>query len=248
MEVLRVKSLYRSFGGIKATENVSFQVEKGEKVAILGPNGAGKSTLFNLIDGQLPVSGGQIYFCGREITSLPQHRRVSLGIGRSFQANTLFPTLTVVDNLLLAIQGIQSCRFHMFRSIANHHQKANQILEIMELEEKKNDPVRNLAYGEQRKLEIALTLASKPTLLLLDEPNCGLTAMENANLINIINKLGPDATVLLITHDMDLVFEVVNRIIVLHYGQVIADGSPEEIQANHKVKEIYMGVKEETAC
>lgn len=249
MEVLRIEGLSKNFGGVQALKDVSFTVQAGERLAIIGPNGAGKTTLFNLLNGQESATAGRIYFFGQEITTMPTHRRAHLGQGRSFQLISLFPNLTVLDNALLAVQGTKPSRFQLFRPITAYKHlftKAQELLEAMALWEKRDDLVQALGYGEQRRLEITLSLASEPKLLLLDEPSSGLTAAEGADIITMIRNLGPDITVVVVAHDMDLVFGLAERIMVLHYGEVIADGMPEEIQANPRVKEIYMGIQEET--
>jgi len=249
MEALKVEGLSKDFGGVHAARDVSFSVEAGEHLAIIGPNGAGKTTLFNLLSGQLTATAGRVYLFGQDITRMPTHRRVDLGLARSFQLTTLFLNLTVLDNTLLALQGTQPSRFQMFRSATAYKHlftKAQELLDSMDLWEKKDDLVQAISYGEQRKLEIALSLASEPKLLLLDEPSTGLTATESADIISMIRNLGSDITVIIVAHDMDLVFGVAERIIVLHYGEIIAEGTPEEISADSKVKEIYMGGEETT--
>jgi len=247
MEAVTVEELSKDFGGVHALRDVSFTVEVGERLVIIGPNGAGKTTLFNLLNGQQSASAGRIYFYGQEVTRMAIHRRAHLGMARSFQIANLFPNLTVLYNALLALQGTQPFRFQMFRSITAYKSmfaRARELLGIVALWEKRDDLVQNIAHGEQEKLELALSLASEPKLLLLDEPTSGLTAAEGAEIIDIIHDLGTDITVLIIAHDMDLAFGVAERIIVLHYGQIIAEGTPEEIQANSRVKEIYMGIEE----
>ncbi len=247
MEVLRVEGLSKRFGGVYSLEDVSFSVSGGERLAIIGPNGAGKTTLFNVLAGQLSATRGRVYLFGQEITNIAPHRRARLGIARSFQISNLFFNLTVLDNTLLAIQGRRARSFQMFRSIETYGDmfaKAEKLLSTTDLWENRDVLVRNMSHGEQRNLEIVLSLASEPKVLLLDEPTAGLTEAESANIFKLISGLGSDTTVLFVAHDMDLVLKVADRIIVLHYGHTIAEGTPEEIQANPKVKEVYMGIKE----
>ena len=219
----------------------------GQRLAIIGPNGAGKTTLFNILNGQLLPTTGQVYLFGQDITRKSTHRRAHLGMARSFQVSSAFLGLTVLDNALLATQGTRPSRFQMFRPMTAYkdvYADVERLLEPWGLCKHRNSVVKDLAYGDQRKLEIALTLASNPRFLLLDEPSTGLTAAESAYIGSMINTLGPDTTVLLVAHDIDLVFGVAERIMVLHYGQVIADGMPHDISANPRVREIYMGLKE----
>ncbi|TET16448.1 MAG: ABC transporter ATP-binding protein [Dehalococcoidia bacterium] len=249
MEALRVEGLSKDFGGVHALSNVSFSVEVGERLAIIGPNGAGKTTLFNLLNGQLLPTAGWIQFFGQDITTMPTHRRAHLGQGRSFQIISLFLNLTVLDNTLITLHGTKRSRFQMFRPINRYEHlltRAQEMLTSVALWEKKDEFVKNISYGEQRRLEIALTAASEPKLLLLDEPSSGLTAAEGVDIVTMIRNLGTDITVVVVAHDMDLVFGVADRIMVLHYGQLIADGTPEQIQADSRVKEIYMGIEEGT--
>jgi branched-chain amino acid transport system ATP-binding protein len=247
MEVLKVEGLSKRFGGVYSLEDVSFSVSGGERLAIIGPNGAGKTTLFNVLAGQLSPTYGRMYLFGKEITNIAPNRRARLGMARSFQISNLFFNLTVLDNTLLAIQGRRAQSFQMFRSIETYGDmfaKAKELLSTTDLWEKKDDLVRNMSHGEQRNLEIVLSLASEPKVLLLDEPTAGLTEAESENIFKVVSGLGSDTTVLFVAHDMDLVLNVSDRIIVLHYGHMIAEGTPEEIQANPKVKEVYMGIKE----
>ncbi len=249
MEALKIEGLSKSFGGVQALKNVSFTVEARERLAIIGPNGAGKTTLFNLLTGHEAADAGRIYFFGRDITTMPTHRRAHLGQSRSFQINTLFPNLSLLTNVLLAVQGTNPARFQIFRSITTYRDnfaRAKELLELVGLWEKRDDLVSALSYGAQRQVEILLALTSEPKLLLLDEPSCGLTSAESADITDMIHKLGGDITVLLVGHDMDLVFGMAERIIVLHYGEIIADGAPEEIRVDPRVREIYMGIEENT--
>lgn len=246
MEALKVEGLSKNFGGVQALQNVSFKVELGERLAIIGPNGAGKTTLFNVLDGQLSPTKGRIHFYGNDITNLPTHHRVHLGQSRSFQITSLFPTLTILDNCLLALQGTRPSKFQMFRlltSYQNLFNKAQNLLAMVDLWEKRDDPVKNISYGEQRRLEIAVSLASEPKLLLLDEPSAGLTVVESAAIVDMIHNLGRDITVLVVAHDMDLVFGVADRIMVFHYGQIIVEGAPDKIRNDPRVKEIYVGIE-----
>ena len=249
MEALRVEDLSKDFGGVRAVQHVSFSVETGEHLAIIGPNGAGKTTLFNLLGGQLHPTGGRVYLFGQEITNVAAISRAHLGIARSFQLTSLFLNLTVLENILLALQGTRPSRFQMFRPASAYkhlYTKAKELLDSMDLWRKKDDPVHAISYGEQRKLEIALSLALEPKLLLLDEPSTGLTTAESADITSMIRNLGRDITVILVAHDMDLVFGVAERIIVLHYGEIIAEGTGEKISTDPRVKEIYMGSEEAT--
>jgi branched-chain amino acid transport system ATP-binding protein len=239
--------LSKHFGGVKAVDDVSFSVTVGERLAIIGPNGAGKTTLFNLINGQLPATAGRIYFFNRDVTALPTHQRAHLGQARAFQIISLLRNLTVLDNTLLTLHGTKPSRFRMLKSIEHFEEVMEDALETLrglDLMEKRDELVKNLSHGEQRRLEISLGLAMHPRLLLLDEPSAGLTKEEGVEVIGIIQKLGSDITVLMVDHDMEMVFEVAQRVIVLHYGEVIADGTPADIQADQRVREIYMGIEE----
>jgi branched-chain amino acid transport system ATP-binding protein len=250
VELLRADSLRKRFGGVHATRDVSFSVNRGEKLAIIGPNGAGKTTLFNLLSGFLFPSSGRVYFLGKDITRMKEHKRAHLGIARSFQITNLFSDLTVMENVLLALRATKPSRFQMLRPSRSYKDvvgKAHNLLAAMDLPQRKDTPVHAIAYGEKRKLEIALSLASEPKLLLLDEPSCGLTATESNDIINRIQQLGTDITVIIVAHDMDLVFGVAERILCLHFGEIIAEGTCDEIRNNSKVKEIYIGL-EENAC
>ena len=244
---MRVESLSKDFGGVQAIQDVFFTVEVGEKLAIIGPNGAGKTTLFNVLNGQLSPTTGRVYLFGQDVTHVATHRRAHLGMARSFQVSSAFLGLTVLDNALLAFQGTRQSRFQMFRPMSAYKDvfvAVENLLEPWGLWEHKDNVVKELAYGDQRKLEIALSLASNPRFLLLDEPSTGLTATESDGIVAMIHSLGADITVLLVAHDLDLIFGVAERIIVLHYGQIIADGMPQEIEANSEVREIYMGLQE----
>ncbi len=248
MEALRVERLSKRFGGLEALQNVSFAVSSGEKLAIIGPNGAGKTTLLNVLNGQHAANSGHIYFMGRDITGLSVFRRARMGISRAFQSSTLFPSMNVLNNLLLAVHGLKPSRFHMFSRFNTYEECRNAAevhLRSANLWEKRNELVHDLSHGEQKRLEIAMSLASEPKLLLLDEPSAGLTSEESAEMAAVIRRLGEKITILIVAHDMDLVFGLADKILVLHYGQVLCTGTPNDVQCNAKVKEIYMGAEED---
>lgn len=248
VEAIKVDNLSKRFGGLKATSDVTFQLNAGERLVIIGPNGAGKSTLFNLLNGQLRPDAGRISLFGQDVTAVSLHRRAHMGMARSFQLTSLFPELSVLDNMMLALHGLRPSRFNPFRNSLGYPDildKAEDLLHRMNLWEKKEVQVKMISYGEQRKLEIALCLSSEPKLLLLDEPSAGLTSGERNEVMTMIRNLPEDIAVIIVDHDMDLVFGLAKRIIVLYYGEIIAEGSPEEIQAHPRVKEVYMGIEEE---
>jgi branched-chain amino acid transport system ATP-binding protein len=246
MEALRAEGLSKNFGGVVALKSVSFAVDSGEKLAIIGPNGAGKTTLLNVLNGQHSANAGHIHFMGRDITRLSVYKRARLGIARAFQSSTLFPSMNVLNNILLAIHGIKPSRLHGFRSFHTYDEytdEAERHLRSANLWEKRDRVVSSLSHGEQKRLEIAMSLASQPKLLLLDEPSAGLASGESSDVATIINGLGPNITILIVAHDMDLVFGLADNILVLHNGEVLCRGKPEDVQANARVREIYMGVE-----
>ena len=245
MEALRAEDLSIRFGGVEALKDVSFAVESGTKLAIIGPNGAGKTTLLNVLNGQHSPHAGHIYFMGRDITHVPVHQRAQLGMARAFQSSTLFPSMSVLNNLLLAIHGLRPSRFHFFRSFKTYPEyegEAEKYLKSVHLWENRNETVGDLSHGEQKRLEIAMSLALNPKLLLLDEPSAGLTSGESADVGSILRSLGSAISILIVAHDMDLVFGIADHILVLHYGQVLCSGTPNDVQSDAKVREIYMGV------
>ena len=247
MEALRVERLSKNFGGVEALKDVTFAVETGEKLAIIGPNGAGKTTLLNVLNGQHSANTGHIYFMGRDITHLSVYKRAHLGMARAFQSSTLFPSMSVLNNLLLAIHGMRSSRRHVFRSFKTYTEygtEAERHLKSVNLWEKKDNMVSDLSHGEQKRLEIAMSLALEPRLLLLDEPSAGLTTGESSDVAAILRNLGPTITILIVAHDMDLVFGIADHILVLHYGEVLCRGTRDDVQCNVKVREIYMGVED----
>jgi len=243
---LLIDRLAKNFGGLQALRDLSLEIQPGERRAIIGPNGAGKTTLFNLIGGQLSPSSGRIFLFGREVTTLPPFRRAALGLARTFQITTLFRNLTVLENMLLAVQALDSVKFVLYRRLTSYQHllsTAQSLLEQWNLWEKRHALVRQLSYGEQRQLEILLAVAHLPRVLLLDEPTAGLSAAETQQVVAMIQHLDPSITVLLIEHDMDVAFQVAQHITVLHQGRLLADGSPEAIRKDPTVAEIYLGVQ-----
>jgi branched-chain amino acid transport system ATP-binding protein len=246
MPLLDLDRLSRRFGGVTAVDRVSMQVEEGEVRAVIGPNGAGKSTLFNLITGTLPPSGGEVRFDGRRITALPAHRVCRLGIARTFQITALYPEMTARDNARLAAQAREPGRWRPWGGGATFRQAARRgdaALARLGLDAVADRPAGLLSHGDQRLLEVALALAQEPRLLLLDEPTQGLSVEETAQAVETLAGLFVDRgmTVLLVEHDMEVVFRLAARITVLHRGAVIADGTPEAVQADAAVQRAYLG-------
>jgi len=242
--VLEVKDLSKSFGGLQAVRNVTFSVMPGDRKAIIGPNGAGKTTMFNLITGIIAASSGQVLLFGRDVTTWPSHRRTTMGMARTFQITSLFPKLTVLDNVVLAIQGLRRSKFVMWRLLSSYsdvYDKAHSLLEQAAFLDRKDTEVRYLSHGEQRQLEVVLGLASDPTILLLDEPAAGLSSGESVEMTKFLMRLNPNLAILLIEHDMDVVFDLAQRISVLHFGAILETGSPDEIKKSRRVQEIYLG-------
>ncbi len=246
MTPLAAERLTKRFGGLQALAQVDLLIEPGERRVIIGPNGAGKTTLFNLITGTLPPTSGRILLFGQDVTHAPPHRRARLGLARTFQLTTLFQNLSVLDNVLLAVQALDPARFVLHRSRTTYPRlftKAQALLEQWGLAEHGSTPVRALSYGEQRQVELTLALAGSPKLLLLDEPTAGLAPAETATVTSMIKALNRAMAILVIEHDMDVAFELAHRVTVLHQGQVLAEGNPEEIRQNSEVAKIYLGAQ-----
>ncbi len=241
---LELEGVSRAFGGLQALDRVTLAVRPGERRALIGPNGAGKTTLFNLISGELPVGAGRISLFGENVTRLPSHRRAALGLARTFQITNLFPTLSVFENCRLAVQALSRVKYSMLRPCRHFavlDDEARAVLASVGLGERAGAQVRNLSHGEQRQLEIALALASRPRVLLLDEPTAGLSPAESRSMAALLRQLDAAITVLIIEHDMDIALELSDMVTVLHYGRVIADGPREDVKADPQVKEIYLG-------
>jgi branched-chain amino acid transport system ATP-binding protein len=248
MPALRTENLGKSFGGLNVLSGITFAAAEAEKVAIIGPNGAGKTTFFNVLGGQLPATRGRIFLAEREVTKLSPDRRLHLGLARSYQINNLFFTLPLLDNVLLALYGAERSHVHVLRSLYARRAYANEaerMLELMDLWDKRFETVAALSYGDQRLVEIALSLACRPRVVLLDEPTAGLPTSEALSFVTKIRRLTADITVIFCAHDMDLVFNLADRIAVLYFGEILCEGTPGEISCDAKVQEIYLGKQEE---
>jgi branched-chain amino acid transport system ATP-binding protein len=242
--LLRVEKLVRRFGGIVATDNVSLDVAKGELHAIIGPNGAGKTTLISQLTGQLMPHSGSIHLAGKDITKVPAHRRSALGLARSFQITSLLPDFTASDNVALAAQAHHGHSFRFWRDARKESQLRNAAqaaLDRVGLGHRADIAVSRLSHGEQRELELAVALATRPQLLLLDEPMAGLGITESARMVKLLQELRREVTIVLVEHDMDAVFALADRISVLVYGRVIASDAPAAIRQNEDVKRAYLG-------
>ena len=244
MAILEAVGISKHFGGLMANNDVSFAVEEGRITSIIGPNGAGKTTLFNLLTGMYKPDSGKVLFDGRDISGWPIHKIVNLGIVRSFQVLNIFNEISPAENIRLAVQSRKKKGLNFFRSAAafdDINQETNEVLAEIGLIAVKDLPTKNLSYGDKRVLEIGIAMASRPKLLLMDEPTSGLPTSETERIKKFIKKISAQLTVLVIEHDMDIVLTVSDTIIVLHQGSVIAQGAPEEIKANDEVQEAYLG-------
>jgi branched-chain amino acid transport system ATP-binding protein len=241
--LLETKGLTKRFGGLTAVDNVNFQVAKGELRAVIGPNGAGKTTFFNLIAGRLPPTRGEIWFKGEDITHIPPHRIPKKGIGRSYQITNIFPKLTVFENVRLAGQAVE-VTYNFWKNVMSMDDingRAVEILEKLKLIGHRDVRAANLPHGLQRHLEIGIALASKPQLLLLDEPTAGMTQEETQRMMQLIEEIAKGLTIVLVEHDMEFVMSISKKITVLHEGKVLAEGAPEEIRKNEEVQRVYLG-------
>jgi branched-chain amino acid transport system ATP-binding protein len=241
---LLLTSVSKSFGGLHAVSNVSLEVAPGERRVIIGPNGAGKTSLFHCISGVLQPTSGNIQCFGEDITGLSEPSRTKKGVGRTFQISSVFADLTVLENVALAVLGISSRKWSMWTGISQMRelrQKASEYLELVGLPGKEDTPVKNLSYGERRQLELVLALVNGPKLLLLDEPCAGLSPAERRRLFGIIQNLPRSITMLMIEHDMDIALGLADRVTVLHRGEMILEGSTQEVRTNPQVREVYFG-------
>jgi branched-chain amino acid transport system ATP-binding protein len=246
--LLQVAGLTKRFGGVVASDGISLDVPKGELHAIIGPNGAGKTTLIGQLAGEIPSDAGKVHFEGRDITTLPTWRRSQYGLARSFQITSLFPDFTALDNVALAVQAHAGHSFHFWRNARKDmalREPAQAALARAGLAGRADVLVSRLSHGEHRQLELAMALATRPLMLLLDEPMAGMGPDESARMVETLRELKRELTILLIEHDMEAVFALADRITVLVYGRIIASGTPEAIRANAEVRQAYLGEQEQ---
>ena len=244
MTILQLDGVSKHFGAIAATDDVSFSIESGERIALVGPNGAGKTTLFDLICGELTPDKGTVKLADREVTHHPPEKIAGAGLGRTFQRNSLFLESTVYENVRLAVQGRKGVRYQMLRSIEKYPQLRNETEEVIRrvgLADRSEVKVAELSYGEQRQLELGVTLATTPQVLLLDEPTAGMSAKETRDVVAMIKSMPENVALLIIEHDMDVVAALAHRMVVLNFGKVIADGTPDEVRENEEVLAAYLG-------
>jgi len=244
MSALAVTNLDKSFGGLRVTSRVSLRVEPGERRLIIGPNGAGKTTLFNLITGELRPDGGSVSLFDRDITRVPSRRRFHLGMARTYQIITLFPGETLLHNVTLALLGLSPLRWNPLVRLAGQRAlmaRARETLARVGLEDRAERPLRETAYGERRRVEIAMALAQNPKLLLLDEPFAGLSVEERRDVLRLVSGIPREVTIVMIEHDMDVALDFAERISVLHFGEVVVEGTRREVVEHPKTREIYLG-------
>jgi len=242
--LLHVTNLVKRFEGVVATDDLTLYINTGELHAVIGPNGAGKTTLIGQLGGQVIPDSGRIYFAGNDITAMPIHRRSQLGLARTFQISSLFLDLSVLDNVALAVQARAGHSFHFWRDARKEQQlrePAQMALARVGLAQRANLPAAALSHGEHRLLELAMALAGRPRMLLLDEPMAGLGPEESANMVDTLRGLKRDLTILLVEHDMEAVFALADRITVLVYGRAIASGTPDAVRTNEEVRRAYLG-------
>ena len=242
--LLQVNDLVKKFGALRATDQVTLDVQSGEIHALIGPNGAGKTSLIAQLSGHLQSDSGQIFFAGQEVTATPTHERVRRGLARSFQITRLFKSFTVLDNVALSVQARSGHSFSFWRPVRSEKALTDQAMAVLQdlgLQDRAHDPASELSHGEQRVLELGLAVATRPKLLLLDEPMAGAGPLESERIVNLIQQLRSQVSILLIEHDMDAVFRLADRISVLVNGALIATGTPEAIRNNPQVIAAYLG-------
>jgi branched-chain amino acid transport system ATP-binding protein len=244
MNALSVQDVAVSFGGVNALKNVTLEVAVGERRVLMGPNGAGKTTLFNVIGGQLRPHRGRMMFFGRDIASLRPFQRAHLGLARTFQITTLFANLTVEDNIYLAVQALDPKRYAMLHSAETVHDtisRGESLLDQWRFGPVRSTLVRDLSYGEQRKLELIMALAQRPRLLLLDEPTAGLSRAETEHVVELVQGLSRDVTVIVVEHDMDVAFRIGESFTIMNEGAIVTEGAADAIRTNSEIQSIYFG-------
>jgi branched-chain amino acid transport system ATP-binding protein len=242
-DALVLEGVTRTFGALRAIEDVSLSVAAGERRALIGANGAGKTTLFNAITGDFPPTAGRVRFFGEDVTTLPPHERIRMGLRRTYQSSLLFRNLTVRDNLFLAVRGVGRGRFGFLRPRASHpsSRAADDLLERARLEAVADQPVSALSHGQQRQLEIGMALAGAPRFFLFDEPAAGLSPAERRELVQLLTALPAHMSYVIIEHDLDVALRVAERVTVMHNGRVLKHGTPAEIESDADVQAIYIG-------
>ena len=246
--VLETRSLCKRFGALTVADHIDFQLQGGARHALIGPNGAGKTTFVNMLTGRLAPTSGRIFLGGEDVSALSQRERVRRGLGRTFQINSLFRGLSVVDNVALAVAERRGMGGRLFRSASSYadvRDEAMALLASLGLAEDAEVNLANLAYGKQRLVEIAITLAMKPRVLLLDEPAAGVPSIETHRILDVLDALPAEIGILIIEHDMDLVFRFAKRITILVNGATLLEGTPEELAADPRVREVYLGERHE---
>jgi len=244
MNILETKKIYHDFSGLEVLFNINLEVEEGERHAIIGPNGAGKTTLFNVITGTYMPSSGQVFFKGNEITGFKPHQLARIGMGRSFQITSTFSKLTAFQNIRMGILSKRGIRFNLFRRADKMQaitEETDELLNRINLTEERDVPADLLSYGKHRSLEVSMAMATDPELVMLDEPTAGMSRDETHNAVELIRRITEGKTMVIIEHDMDVVFSLADRITVLHLGKILAVGPPEEIKENQEVKNAYLG-------
>jgi len=244
--LLKVENLTKAFGRVVTANGLDFEIHGGEITSIIGPNGAGKSTLINVLSGSLPADAGRVFLQGSEITRLPTHRRVRLGLCRSFQVVNVFPGLTVFQNIQIPVLGVVRKAHHIFRDLRQEEEvteRAMEVLERLNLAERSESLATELSHGDQRLLEIGIALAVKPKLLFLDEPTAGMNPIERVETLENIRRLSATGrtTFVIVEHDMDVVFSLSDRVMVLHRGDIVCDGTPDVVKSDDQVRECYLG-------
>jgi branched-chain amino acid transport system ATP-binding protein len=242
--ILEIRDLHKDFSGLKVLFGINLAIERGDRHAIIGPNGAGKSTIFNMITGKYSPSRGKIFFKGQDITGLPPHKISGLGLARSFQITNIFRNMTVFENIRNAVLSKKRIHYHILSPLSKVNgitEETERILSLIGLFERKDEIAGQLAHGHQRALEIGLTLAMDPELILLDEPTAGMSRSETLEAVELIERVTRGKTLIIVEHDMEVVFSIAKQISVIYFGKVLASGSPEKIRNDPQVKKVYLG-------